>query len=162
MASIRIWISARAASSAAPDSSDRAFSRLAWAACRGVGQDEGQAGQVSRPSSSSQGTVNNNCPHPEHQFPHPLLTPRSSMSSVTASSASNCTEESAFTVTEPLLTVVGRCHSDCSRRRAEDLSRLCTSPVGSGPPVQGDPVRPGLRPSMYVATKGFLGLLSSP
>lgn len=36
-------------------------------------------------------------------LPH-LLTPRSNMSSVTASSASNCTEESAFTVMEPLLT----------------------------------------------------------
>lgn len=33
-----------------------------------------------------------------------LLTARSSMSIVTASSASTCTVESAFTVTEPLLT----------------------------------------------------------
>ncbi|VCW69743.1 unnamed protein product, partial [Gulo gulo] len=45
------------------------------------------------------------------------LTPTSSMSSVTASSASNCTEESAFTVTEPLLTT--------ERGRSETSTPTC-------------------------------------
>lgn len=49
LASMRIWISARAASSAAPDSSDCAFSRLARAVCRGVGHGEGQGGRAEQP-----------------------------------------------------------------------------------------------------------------
>lgn len=53
---------------------------------------------------TGRGLSGSTCPRPEPQFPH-VLTARSSMSSVTASSASTCTEESAFTVTEPLLTV---------------------------------------------------------
>lgn len=42
LASMRIWISARAASSAAPDSSACAFSKFALAACSGEGLGEGQ------------------------------------------------------------------------------------------------------------------------
>lgn len=54
-------------------------------------------------------------------FPH-LLTPRSNISSVTASSASNCTEESAFTVTEPLLTAGKKA---LSRSLPQDIPSLC-------------------------------------
>lgn len=42
LASMRIWISARAASSAAPDSSACAFSKFALAACSGEGLDDSQ------------------------------------------------------------------------------------------------------------------------
>lgn len=48
LASIRIWISARAASSAAPNSSDWAFSKFALAACKGLRGSEGPAGTPAR------------------------------------------------------------------------------------------------------------------
>lgn len=49
LASIRIWISALATSSAAPDSSDCAFSKFALAACSGWVVGEGQAGTPAWP-----------------------------------------------------------------------------------------------------------------
>lgn len=78
--------------------------RLQW---RGVGrQSSGVPGLVPAPPPPKPRALGPCCLLGASVSPQ-TLTPRSSMSSVTASSASNCTDESAFTVTEPLLTAGG-------------------------------------------------------
>lgn len=113
-----------------------------WAGVR-TRRDQQQNTTLPRAASLGVRGLLSNPPRPEPQFPRPWLTPRSSMSSVTTSSASNCTEESAFTVTEPLLTVEERRCDSLQATSAQPLPpksaqghQSSASPVYSQPPVQ--------------------------
>lgn len=106
--------------------------RLQW---RGVGrQSSGVPGLVPAPPPPKPRALGPCCLLGASVSPQ-TLTPRSSMSSVTASSASNCTDESAFTVTEPLLTAGGG-GTSASRHEGSHRSRGQDSgPTGVWGPV---------------------------